>query len=333
MTIWTHRTSTWIAAWLVTLTVLICVLVPLRSDLDEGTIALVLLFAPLVAAPGGRRVAIAASVVSALAFNYWFTVPLHSLRIADTASIVAFVVYLVLSVGTALLVGLLRQRAVEAAHADALRETDALRVGMLRAVSHDLRTPLAAITASASVVGEVGPVTPDQIELLGDIGSQARRLSHLVDQALDVGRIEGGALVLRRERVGVDELVRDAVEAVGEDAHITLTIDDDVPAIPVDETLIRQVVVNLLTNAIRHGAPPIQLSVSVSGDDVCITVADHGPGLDSWPSPSSSGLGLTIVEGYVRAHDGRIELASTPGGGATIRVFLPIDVDTSEGAA
>jgi two-component system sensor histidine kinase KdpD len=226
----------------------------------------------------------------------------------------------------------------------ALKETDRLRSALLQSVSHDLRTPLTAITASASALRESVP-EHERDALLGGIEHEARRLVRLVDNMLDLSRIEAGALHPRRTLMPVDELLYAAVDdaaAALEGQFVDVDGTAELPPVNVDETMIRQVLVNLLENASRADPDDtIGLYASNSGGMLCISVVDHGPGVPeaerrrifepyyrlrkSHDHRAGTGLGLAISRGYVEAHGGKLHVEPTAGGGATFIVELPIE--------
>ena len=234
--------------------------------------------------------------------------------------------------------------AEEGARRRALEETDRLRSILLQSVSHDLRTPLTAIKASAGALRMAPPARPVAKTMLADIEAHADRLSRLVANLLDLSRIESGALVLRRRPVPVDELIAGAVDAAGSELDrlaIEVCIEPRLPAVLVDETMVRQVLVNLLANAARHDPDgPISVLAEVAGDGLEIAVRDHGPGVpaaerdrlatpfatrEPGASGTRAGVGLAIANGFVRAHGGTLRVDDTPGGGATFVVRLPME--------
>ena len=226
----------------------------------------------------------------------------------------------------------------------ALKETDRLRSALLQSVSHDLRTPLTAITASASALRESVP-EHERDALLAGIEHEARRLVRLVDNMLDLSRIEAGALHPRRTLMPVDELLYAAVDdaaAALDGQFVDVDGAADLPPVNVDETMIRQVLVNLLENASRADPDDaIGLYASNSGRTLRISVVDHGPGVPeaerrrifepyyrlrkNHDHRAGTGLGLAISRGYVQAHGGTLSVEPTAGGGATFVVDLPTE--------
>jgi two-component system sensor histidine kinase KdpD len=178
--------------------------------------------------------------------------------------------------------------------------------------------------------------------MLSDIEEQADRLGRLVANLLDLSRIEAGALQLHREQVPVDELIDDALTAARPFlAGVDVAVDAPAEAclVDADETMLRQVLVNLLANAARldRSGRPLEVSALKADGAVEIAVADHGPGVPAEERADlfvpfhrgrrgGSGLGLAISRGFVEAHGGELRLEDTPGGGATFVVRIPGEV-------
>jgi two-component system sensor histidine kinase KdpD len=222
--------------------------------------------------------------------------------------------------------------------------TEELRNALLSSVSHDLRTPLAAITGSATTLLQDGtPLAPQQADLVRTIREEADRLNRLVTNLLAMTRVAGG-LEPRKEWVPLEEIVGSALERLGprlEGREVRSRIARDLPLVPADPVLIEQVLVNLLENAGRHTPPgtAIDIAASRDGDRVKVEVLDRGPGLPAGDESrvfekffrgagapaGGSGLGLTICRGIVAAHGGTVEAANRPEGGASFRFTLPID--------
>ncbi len=225
-----------------------------------------------------------------------------------------------------------------------LEETDRLRRALLHSVSHDLRTPLTVIRTIAAALrsAEVAPAERDA--MLADVEHEATRLTRLVTNLLEVSRVESGALQPARVPVPVEELCRAALDdarlALGEHL-VQIDVEPDLPPVEVDETMLRQVLVNLLENAAAHDPGPIVLRARRAGTRLELRVADHGPGVPEAARERvfeaferlrardgvrgrGTGLGLAIVRGFVEAHSGTIHVETTPGGGATFVVSLAL---------
>ncbi|MFN8110109.1 MAG: ATP-binding protein [Thermoleophilia bacterium] len=219
---------------------------------------------------------------------------------------------------------------------EALEETDRLREALARSVTHDLRTPVAAIRAAA---GALRDVHGEELRstLLDDIEREGQRLTHLVTNMLDLSRIRAGALRLRYAEVPLGELLHEAVAAVpGSEGRVRVTTGDDLPVVRLDESLMRQVLVNLVHNAVLHTTGPVEVAGAVDDSWITVAVTDHGPGIPAHlreaafephnrldTTAPGSGLGLAICRGYITAHGGRIAITDTPGGGATVTAGIP----------
>jgi two-component system sensor histidine kinase KdpD len=233
--------------------------------------------------------------------------------------------------------------AEEAKQTELRARTEELRNSLLSSVSHDLRTPLAAIMGSATTLLEGAPLTPPQADLARTVYEEAERLNRLVTNLLAMTRVAGG-LEPKKEWVPLEEIVGSALERLGprlEGRALQSRIPDDLPLVPADPVLIEQVLVNLVENAVRYTPPgtPIDISAAREGDQIRVEVLDRGPGLAAGTAarvfekffrgpgaPSGgSGLGLAICRGIVVAHGGTITAANRPEGGASFRFTLPID--------
>ena len=228
----------------------------------------------------------------------------------------------------------------QAAQAEALAEGDRMRTALLRAVSHDLRTPLASIKASVSSLRQtdVRWTPEDEAELLANIEQNADRLDALVGNLLDMGRIQAGSLEPFLRATAVDEVAPVALRGLDDADHMMIVVPDDLPLVRADPGLLERVLANLFSNALRHSPPdrhPL-LRAREDGTRVVIDVVDHGTGvpaefkkrifepfarLDA-RSPGV-GLGLAVAKGFAEAMGGTIAAVDTPGGGLTVRVTLP----------
>jgi two-component system, OmpR family, sensor histidine kinase KdpD len=225
----------------------------------------------------------------------------------------------------------------------ALQETDRLRTALLNSVSHDLRTPLAAIKASASSLldREVRWSDAERDEFLATINTETDRLTRLVHNLLDMSRIEAGALDPNLMESSVAELVgpvvRRARAASGQ--LVEVDVPEELAPVLADPVRLDQVLTNLLDNARRYaGAGPVQVVARQAGGTVELRVVDHGPGIPApeqervfdqfyrvggGRQPEGTGMGLAICRGIVQAHGGALRVETTPGGGASFVLTLP----------
>jgi two-component system sensor histidine kinase KdpD len=238
--------------------------------------------------------------------------------------------------------------AEEAEQARVQMETERLRSSLLSSVSHDFRTPLAAITGAASSLLEDDgePLAPaTHRELAQSIYDEAERLNRLVRNLLDMTKLQAGAVTVNKEWQPLEEVVGAALtrlEKLLGDHPVSTELPVDLPLVPIDGVLIEQAMVNLLENAVKYTPPRALIEISAWRDAgaVVVEVADHGPGLPPGEeqrifdkfyraptvgSTTGVGLGLTICRAIIEAHGGRIWAENRPGGGAAFRFTLPVE--------
>jgi len=239
-----------------------------------------------------------------------------------------------------------RAQLSEEAKTSALRvRTEEMRSSLLSTVSHDLRTPLAAITGAGTALrDDQGRLGPEQrAELLDTICVEAQRMERLIGNLLDMVRLESGALALKCEWVPLEEIVGSALarlEPTISGREVILDLPDDLPLISVDPVLLEQVFVNLLDNALKYTPPesPIEIRARPRENVLEVEVADRGPGLPPGtealvfgkfyrgrhPGVGGVGLGLPICQGIVQAHGGTIAAEKHREGGASFTIRLPL---------
>jgi two-component system sensor histidine kinase KdpD len=239
-----------------------------------------------------------------------------------------------------------------ATEAEILRRTDELKTALLNAVSHDLRTPLASIIASAGSLRQVDVSWSDQDrrEFAEAIEEEARRLNRIVGNLLDLSRIEAGTLRPEKGWYDFGALVDDVLgrlRGAAEGHELSSEVPGDLPPVPLDYVQIDEVLSNLIENAIKYTPPGTNVVVGarVDGADLVVTVDDDGPGIpeDSLERlferfqraegnggrPAGTGLGLSVAKGLVEAHGGRISAQNRRGGGASFVFTLPLGVPES----
>ncbi|MBX6390699.1 MAG: sensor histidine kinase KdpD [Frankia sp.] len=246
-------------------------------------------------------------------------------------------------------IALERHRLAEAAaEAGPIAEADRVRTALLAAVSHDLRAPLAV--AKAAVTGlrgrDITLTEEEQAELLASADESIDRLTRLVENLLDLSRLQAGALSVFPRRIGLDEVVPHALDEIGPPARkVDIQVPDDLPAIHADPALLERVIVNIVANALRHapaGTPPV-ITASALGDRVELRVIDRGPGipaaerervfqpfqrLGDRDNTTGVGLGLALSRGLTEAMGGTLTPDDTPGGGLTMVLSLPATATT-----
>ena len=225
-------------------------------------------------------------------------------------------------------------------------EAERLRTSLLSSVSHDLRTPLAAITGAAgTLLDDKAPLAAGtRRELLATILEESQRMNRLIGNLLDMIRVESGALHIQREWQPLEEPLGVALIRLGDRLKgraVQVDLPPDLPLVPVDAVLLEQVFMNLLENAVKYTPPgaPIDVTATSDGSMVRVKVADRGPGIPPGetervfekfyrsagaPPGGGVGLGLTICRGIITAHGGRIWVENRPGGGASFQFTLPL---------
>jgi two-component system sensor histidine kinase KdpD len=236
-----------------------------------------------------------------------------------------------------------RRLAAEAEAARPIAAADRMRAALLAAVSHDLRSPLASAKAAVTSLRtpDMRWSASDTAELLATADESLDRLAHLVENLLDMSRLQAGALSLFPRPVGLDEVVAGALASLEPTSReVAVDIPDDVPEVAADPAILERVVVNLTANALRYspaGKPPL-LAASALGDRVELRVVDRGPGipeadresmfvpfqrLGDTDNTTGVGLGLALSRGLTEEMDGTLDVEDTPGGGLTMIISLP----------
>jgi two-component system sensor histidine kinase KdpD len=224
-------------------------------------------------------------------------------------------------------------------------ESERLRNSLLAALSHDLRTPLTVLVGLAeSLALTKPPLSPSQLESAEAIQDEARRMSTLVSNLLDMARIESGEVKLNLQWQPLEEVVGSALNAARSmlKQHVVeVHMPRDLPLVRIDALLIERVLVNLLENAAKYTPPgsTVQLSAEVVADRLNVSVSDNGPGLtvgreeavfqkftrgERESATPGVGLGLAICRAIVESHQGKIVATHRPGGGARFTFTLPL---------
>lgn len=322
-----------------------------------------------VAVFGGFRLALLTAVASALAFNWFHIPPTGRFTVAEGENWVALAVFLVAAVVAGSLAEAARARAKEAedrrveaeaaaeqlreaarererllaetVETEALRRSDDLKTALLRAVSHDLRSPLTAIMTSADALGSQNIAEDDRRELAAGVAAESERLADLIDKLLDLSRLEADEAAPRTAATSIDEVLRASVDGLGASDAVKLAIDSDLPVIEADPVQLERAFANLIQNAIRHsGGDQVSVRARVVTERLMVRVVDRGPGIQAelqerifepfYRAPTQngdhrgSGLGLAIARGFIEGNNGRVWAESLPGQGTTFVVELPL---------
>jgi two-component system sensor histidine kinase KdpD len=240
--------------------------------------------------------------------------------------------------------------AEEAQQASYAAESERLRTALFNSVSHDLRTPLASITGAVTSLQEEGVYGEEERRaFLKTIRDGALKLNNLVGNLLDTARLESGMLELRKDWCDMQDIIGVALSRVREvkgELNLVLNIPKRLPLVRADFSLIEQVLVNLLYNAIGYSPLQSEISVSISTsvDKIMVSVGDRGSGIAEQDRDrifdkfyrlyapahvTGTGLGLSICKGFIDAHGGRIWVEPNPGGGSLFIFTLPLEKQPS----
>jgi K+-sensing histidine kinase KdpD len=341
---------------------------PLKSAAPVVSLGVVYIPAILlISIVWGLRLGLLASLVSAVAFNFFHIPPLYRFTIAAEQNWVALITFAIVALASSAVAGLARAQAVEAerrreeadralaesaelsrerdrmqaemVEAEALRRSDELKTALLRSISHDLRTPLTSMIASGAALGSATTTEEERAELSAAIVAEGERLSRLVENLLDMSRLEAGKAEPHREQTDVGEVLDAAREATAQPERVRFANAEDLPTVHADAAQLERAFANLLENAIRHGnGRPVLVRSRLVGERIVVRVVDQGPGIpeSDWERifepfqhgsangvGGGSGLGLAIAKGFVEANGGEIGVESLPDQGTSFVVSLP----------
>lgn len=263
---------------------------------------------------------ILASLLATACLNFFFLPPLHKWHVEDPENWVALGCFLVSSILAGRIV-------THAAHVEALRESDALKTALLRAVSHDLTTPLTAIALQTGQLRRRS--TPDMRPSVDALEEEVDRLRRRIDGLLAMARLEAGALAPSNEPTPPADLFRAAREnlsLIARSRPIVVRVEPDCPDLDIDPSLALEIIVNLVENAHRSSPPgePITFLARRHPADerrVRLEILDQGPGIAVLSD--RRGLGLEIAQGLARALRGTVTLENRSGGGTVAQLDLP----------
>lgn len=290
---------------------------------------------------------IAASVLGVLCVNIVFTYPFWEFNLSIAGYPLDFTVMLMVSV----IISTLTTRVKMQEQLRFEARSEKMRANLLRAVSHDIRTPLASILGASGTLLENDALPPaDREELLREIQKDARWLVRMTENLLSVTKCSDGGVALQKSEEVVEEIVGSAIVKFRKN-HPALPVTVEKPAeillVPMDATLIEQVLVNLLENAATHAKTATQIWIRVAHGDRRVTfqVADNGEGIAPQLLPRifdggvlgreapdgrrSMGIGLSVCSSIIRAHGGEMSAANGANGGAEICFWLPWEEETS----
>lgn len=294
---------------------------------------------------------ILASFGSVLIYNYVFSFPYFAFDFLTTANLVSAFLMLVVAIITGTLTTKLKLQ-------DQLRmetEREKMRGNLLRAISHDLRTPLTTIYGScgALIENHDNLTAQQQKKLLLDMQEDSENLIRIVENLLSVTRVNGETVTVRKKPTVLEELIDSVLQKFHKrhpNQAINVTIPEEFVSIPMDALLIEQVLINLLENAVHHAHGMTELSLTVTTDDTFATfeISDNGSGIPSdrlenlfsgqyyhKDTPTDSkrsglGIGLSVCSAIIKAHNGTITGNNRQGGGAQFRFYLEMEQPNHE---
>ena len=294
----------------------------------------------------GYLYGVAAAVISVFAINFAFTAPYMAFNFSLAGYPLTFLTLLVM----ALLISAMTTQLKRQEERNYRARLEEMRANLLRAVSHDLRTPLTSISAAASLLAESGEGMDEKRrrEMLLQISDDAQWLIRMVENLLSITRVSEGASGVRKTPEAAEEVISEAVRKFRsrfERPAVQIDLPDELVMVPMDAILIGQVLGNLLENAALHagGATKVRVRLRVEGAWAVFEVTDDGAGIPpsrletlfdpsaAQPSDSAAhsrtnmGIGLSVCRTIVMAHGGTLAADSPPGGGACFRFKLPLE--------
>lgn len=286
-----------------------------------------------------------AAVLSAVIWNFFFIPPLFTFHIDNTEDTLLFLLYFLIALINAVLTFKIRTEENKARDKEEKENTIKLYNTLLNSLSHELRTPISTILGAVDTLKEnQDKITPaNQTQLLTEIDRASIRLNRQVENLLSMSRLESGMLKPKMDWCDLNELIHSVIQKISATNNHTIEFspDEKLPLFKLDGGLIEQVIHNLLHNAIQY--TPEHTSIQIKAmhqSDLCvITVVDNGQGVPekdlalvfdkfyrvAHSRSGGSGLGLSIVKGFVEAHKGTVLLRNNPQGGATVTVEIPAE--------
>lgn len=327
---------------------LLCVLLR-RMDQGDIYVSMIFLLAVTVVArfTSGPAYGIIASVIGVVGVNFAFTAPYFEFCLSIPGYLLSFGSMLAVSVATSALISQVKSQ--EKQHYRA--QVEEMRANLLRAVSHDLRTPLTSISGAASVLIEHPEMKRDaQEKLLGDIADDAGWLVRMVENLLSITRINAEPASLHKNPEAAEEVMAESVRKFRKrfsQPPVEIRLPDDFIMVPMDPILIEQVLTNLLENVVYHAnAGRIRMNLRTEDGSAVFEVCDDGDGIPNRKLPTlfetavsqsavsdgsrGMGIGLSVCKAIIVAHGGNIEAENQPGGGACFRFRLPMKEEHHE---
>ena len=286
-----------------------------------------------------------AAVLSAIIWNFFFIPPVFTFHIHNAEDLLMFLLYFVIALVNAVLTFKIRKEENKSREKDEKENTIKLYNTLLNSLSHELRTPISTIVGAVDILKESKEkLTADnQTELLNQIETAGLRLNRQVENLLSMSRLETGMLKLNFDWCDINEIINDVIQksSINENHTIEFFGNENLPFFKLDRGLIDQSIQNLVHNAIAHTpkATCIKIITSLISDECIIEISDNGKGFAKnemklvfnkfYRVPNTkvggSGLGLSIVKGFIEAHGGNIKLENRINGGAKFVITIPAE--------
>ncbi len=329
-----------------TAAVLFCSMLRRISD-GDGYVSLLFVLAVAVVSrwTQGYFWGIFSSFCGVICVNYVFTFPYWEFNFTMTGYPLTFLTMLTVSV----MISAMTTRIKKQERLRMESEKEAMRANLLRAMSHDIRTPLTSIVGNTTaILDSSGSFSREQEEkLLHDVNEDAQWLIRMVENLLSITRISDEQASITTDLEAAEEIVAASVQKFSKrfpNVSISVEVPDAVLMVPMDATLIQQVILNLLENAVIHGEGATQISLSVrrEGNDACFMVCDNGRGIpremlatvfkgglsevsrSNFDMKKNMGIGLSVCQTIVKAHGGRMTAENLKTGGACFQFYLPM---------
>lgn len=293
-----------------------------------------------------------ASMVAVVGVNYIFTYPYFQVDFTVTGYPLTFIVMLTVSISVSALMTQIKMQE----HVRLKAEKERMRANLLRAVSHDIRTPLTSIEgAAAGIIDNKDVLTDEQKEeLLLNIKEEAQWMVRMVENLLSITRMNDEGTRLTTHEELAEEIVSSAVVKFSKrfpDIKVEVDIPEEVVIVPMDPILIRQVIVNIMENAVIHGGSTTQVKVTISANETeaIFSIEDNGKGIDGkilpmlftgqishregemYDNKRSMGIGLSVCKSIIDAHRGKVWAENKIDGGAKISFTLPLEEEEQNG--
>lgn len=297
-----------------------------------------------------RGPSIAAALLSTFSFDFFFIPPYFSFSVSDIQYFFTLMVMLLVTQIISHLTIRVQRHAEAMRKAKTQAEVEHLRNILLTSISHDLRTPLTAIMGSSSSLLQAGDDLnkSTRLELLNNIYDESKRLNRLVNNVLQIIRLEAGSIKISKQPCSLEDIISTALEVFEEQIgtkslKIKFDFAGSLPLVPLDPILIEQVLINLIENAIKYApnSSYIKISTQLHEKTILLKIADRGPGINkeevdnlfekfyqgkkSVRNDTGFGLGLAICKNIITAHGGKIWAENRKEGGAVFYISLPLD--------